>query len=257
MVAERQIALMHRVLDGEATPAERARLNALLDENPDAHRLYTDLEATSDLLAQVETVTPSPNLKKRVMNALPADRYARQKRQSFGRMFAPLWEALRARPALGYAYATALGILIGVVTYAVFADPTFRPDPADVSGTLAPAAVTQEFPLALPELQGAVRVTTQANHLIVHLNLEAQAETEVRLAFDPGTLRWHSLQRLDEGTGSRLITGDGIVHLTVTSPAQYALTFNEARQPSLTLTLLQDGRTLYRQSLSSNPVARD
>lgn len=255
MIDDPQMDLIHRVLDGDVTPEERVSFEALVAQQPEARQLYEDLKATAELLAQVETAAPSPDLKRRILQALPTDRYARPARQrsSLAGIAQVVREAFAARPALAYAYVAILGVAIGVGAYAVLDEVGRGPDASETYGTMIAPSVTQTFSIDASEAPGTVRVTRGGDRLIIELDLAPETVTEAQFTFDPEALHWQGLTQLNEGPAAGLTTSEGAVRLTFSGPARYRLSFDRIRTPLLTLTLSQGDRTLYRQQLMTTP----
>ena len=56
------LRLMHLVLDGEASPAERAQLDRLLESSAEARAQYEDLKALFAAIDELPRIEPPPGL---------------------------------------------------------------------------------------------------------------------------------------------------------------------------------------------------
>lgn len=266
MVDERTAFLIQRVLDREATPEERAALDALAAKDAAVRAAHDDLATTVALLAQVETVAPPPDLKRRIMRALPAERYARVERRTpasvINALRTVLRESLSARPAFALAYTMVLGVVVGAAAFAVISDTGLSPAPSEAYGTMAPpeaAALprpTEEHVIDLDEVEGTVRLRAEGERVLFELELAPQTETEVQVTFDPDRLQWQGLARIDGRPSGAATVHEGEVLLTLSGPAHYRLSFDAGDRPSpLTLSMAQGGATVYRRTVSISRLA--
>jgi hypothetical protein len=121
MNTEKYIELIHKEIDGVISKREKARLDRILADNPEARKEYDQLTRTSEFLDQVGEIEPSENLKKRIMNSIDAKRYSPARSESrVTRVRTALSGALSAllpkrRSKLVPAYVFALGMIAGVL----------------------------------------------------------------------------------------------------------------------------------------------
>ena len=106
--------LLHRAIDGEATPEERRRLEEALRLDPAARGRYEELRRLQGAIDSVPRVEPPAGLLQAVMSAIRLRARAGEPRATEPR--ATAWETLRAafgrRPGLGLGLAFAAGILL-------------------------------------------------------------------------------------------------------------------------------------------------
>lgn len=236
MTADRTTTLIHRVIDQEATPNERAELDARLAEDAAARTSYRQLSHTADLLARVEPVAPPPDLKLRIMRALPAGRYAPAMPSFIGRVRAALGNALSARPAFALAYAVVLGMVLGAGLAGALSGP-LAPS-GEAVGTIGAAAPATAATLEVdtPSVGGTVQAWTDGDGVFVEAELTTREPTHLGVAFDEERLRWSGLSRAEGEAEATLVLGDGTVTLVISSPARYLVRF-EATGPASPLTL--------------------
>lgn len=266
MIDERTNILIQRVLDGEATPHEVETLDALAAERPAIRTARADFETMNGLLASVRAVAPPADLKQRIMASLPEERYARAPVRpepqpdawSLATVFGALREALTARPAFSYAYAVALGAVVGIAAYVAVFDTATVPAPADAYGTLvAPdagaLASSGAHVIDADGVGGTVRVAHDGERMFLDLELDPRVASEVALTFDPDRLRWDGLTRLDGGANGTLTARAGEVRLALDGPARYRFSFAfDGPPPALTLTVSEGDATLYQRVLAAD-----
>jgi hypothetical protein len=72
MLSQAQVELIHRVIDGECTPAERIACLQLMDQHPEARTLAEGLHELGLVLGKVKDQAPPAHLRNTVLDALPA-----------------------------------------------------------------------------------------------------------------------------------------------------------------------------------------
>lgn len=184
----RYVELMHAEIDGLNTERESAELREVVARDPEIRKSFTELQELADTLARVEPVDPPPDLKDRVLGALPAGS------PGHTGSFRPQRDVrLRASVALRYAYPFAAGLILGIVGYYVVSGDTsgtVPPDPSDIVGAMtahepAPDAGTVpgvEFDVA--GIAGTARVGRVESGFSVEFDLDARVPVEVVLSYD-------------------------------------------------------------------------
>ena len=129
-------------------PAERAELDRLLEENPDAREFQADLRKLESFLADIPSPDMPETLHGDIMARIPATQRPVQRpvttpaRSTFGWLRAPT-------PVFRYGLATAAGVLLAAIIYE--SPLTFSPatDRGDLVGTMAPAGSRSEPTLSI------------------------------------------------------------------------------------------------------------
>jgi hypothetical protein len=129
--------LMQAELDGANTPAESARLRALLESSPDARERFAALQRVHAALASLPQVTPPESLRETVLRAVAPATHEQMARttRSKAASGASWW-----RPGLRLAGAFALGAVAATVLGLLMRseDRVSSADLEDYVGTLAP-----------------------------------------------------------------------------------------------------------------------
>ena len=130
----RRLELVSAAADGDLRPGERAELDRLLEENPDAREFQADLEKLESLLADIPSPDMPQTLHDDIMARIPVmQRSLQPARSTLG------W--LRAlTPVVRYGLATAAGVLLAAIIYESPLTFSPAPDHGDLVGTMAPAA---------------------------------------------------------------------------------------------------------------------
>jgi hypothetical protein len=195
MTEKQLLEAIHKEIDGELTEAEKARLREHLAHDAPAQRLHRDLKRMSAALAQIAPETPSANLKKRIMNAIPRNRYAPQS-ASFAKLFFP-----ELKFQLKHAYIFLFGLAIGVVATTVVINETKPLNPAEVGGSLMnpsaeQPALLKQFNFNQKRLSGTIAIKTNSRFLFSEINLQSSAELDIRLEFETPQLEFNGANNL-------------------------------------------------------------
>lgn len=248
--AERE--LIHRELDGENSPDESRRLQALIADNGEARKLFEELSAVDSRLRESEMVEPPPWLKRSVMDALPEQR--RSTSTGLSAFLGNLREMMQARPALAYAYTFVIGLAAGLALFAVALQ---NAPEGELYGTLVDREALERLsaveatPIQLPGFSGEIELLTSRELLAIDVIVEAQQQTEVRLATEP-SLKLRGFTRRS-GDGSVDVQDNTIV-LTVDGPQQVALLFDRrTEEPSeVRLEVRREGRLIHEERLRAD-----
>ena len=246
-----ELELIHRELDGENSPEESRRLQGLLAENDGLQKLYDDLAAIDRSLRQSELIEPPVWLRRSVMESLPSPR--RMEGFSLAAFLRGLWDGMQARPALAYAYTFAVGLLVGLATFAVVLEDA-PADESDLYGALLrdDAAGGEILPIQRPGFEGRVEVFASGELFIVELSVDAEERVIVSLVPDPSlTLRGFTRRSGDAGAGGSLEVRDNAVILDVQGTDAFDLVFARggAADPAIRLEVRRDDQLIYEERL--------
>ena len=139
MNGNRGLELISAAADGDLGRGERAELDRLLEQSPEAHAFQTDLENLESLLAEI----PPPDLPE----TLHADIMARvpvPQARSTGSLLTWLGSS---EPILRYGLATAAGLLLAVGFYESPLSVSHSGNVIDLVGTMAPAGNRSDMDL--------------------------------------------------------------------------------------------------------------
>jgi hypothetical protein len=150
--------LLLEYLDGTATPAERARVEAWLAGAPAARARRAELEGLFAELASLPTATPPPDLRQRVLAEIGARERAASRAPSTAREHHthPRPAFFGRRPALTAGLAFAAGLAVGALALGGARSGMWlgTTDPAQVSGTMGSAESAPTAPV-IARLEGA------------------------------------------------------------------------------------------------------
>ncbi len=208
MSLERVDRLADRVLDGEASPEERAELERLVAGDSKARALVAERSSLFETLRRVPKREPPDDLGDSILAAIRSERVT-----SRGRGLLRLWGSFMARrPGLGFSYALLAGWVVGsLTTLAVLGTLARKPEEgAPTSGTMAnPAAgqVVARGRLDLPgvRLGGETRLRGRVARL--HVGGHASGPAEITIMFSPEELRLESIVPPESNLGIEITAG--------------------------------------------------
>ena len=183
------IELMNKEIDGLISPQEKADLEDYLSENPAAKKLYQEFKYTTDLLTQVPQFTPSPNLKKRIINSLDFNRYA--KNEIGVNLFSWLSRRLHvSRPQLAYIFA--FGLIVGFIIHLLFFTQPFDQKSLNLDDLVGTIGIIdskgfvsiQKIPIDLPDISGDIEIGKLANFIILTTTLFSQNQYELFIEYN-------------------------------------------------------------------------
>ena len=249
-----ELELIHRELDGENSPEESRRLHGLLAEDDGLRKLYDDLTAVDSGLRQSEMIEPPVWLRRSVMESLPSPR--RREGFSLAGFLRSLWDGMQARPVLAYAYTFAIGLVIGLGTFAVALDDA-PADERDLYGVLMrdDAVGAETFPIQRPGFEGRAEILTSRELFIVELSVDAEEPVVVSLIPDPSlTLRGFTRTGsggAGAGAGGSIEVRDDSIILDVQGADAFDLVFARggAADPAVRLEVRRDDQLIYEERL--------
>lgn len=176
--------LVHRELDDDLSPAEQARLQALLQESPERRDFRQRLRRLDETLQQVPDEAPPGDLRQHVMQAVAFKASSRPRRG--GRDVT----ARRKLSRLLYPLAAALAGLSLVTLWwwtTGYRDPGLQA--GAVSGAMVPVESTAPW-LAADEarmegLQAQARLFPQGNQLRLEITVDSQEAVQVVVSCQP------------------------------------------------------------------------
>jgi len=207
---ERVDRLADRVLDGEASPEERAELERLVAGDSKARALVTERRSLFETLRRVPKREPPDDLGDSILAAIRSERLTSRGR---GRGWLGLWGSFMARrPGLGFSYALLAGWVVGsLTTLAVLGTLARKPEEgAPTSGTMTNPAAGQVVARGRLDLPG-VRLggETRLRGGVVRLQLRGRASVpaEITIMFSPDELRLESVPPPQSDQGIEITAG--------------------------------------------------
>lgn len=190
---------IQEAVDGTISDADRARLEALIAADPAVRREYEQLTGTAALLDAESSINTPDNFKRDVMNQIDPHRYTPQapKRPSSRAGGTPsLWQRLFANP--GYAVAFAMGLVVGLATWALLDETGQGPVTGDLQGAMgivAPESGTlvETIEIDAPGLSGTIAVRADGARVILYSDIRSAGYSEMVVTFSPARLRFETL----------------------------------------------------------------
>lgn len=259
MNEERFIELVDLEISGTITPDERRELYRYLQKEPGAQNLYREIHQTSELLSGVRDVEPPAHLKTHIMNSVDFSRYKAPARS-------PVLRLLLGTRRLGvtprFAYAFALGVVVGLVVYSAFLTRPAGRYGAEVEhlyGTIglvedADLEPVEQVPIDLAQVVGDVNLLRFADVLMFRFRLRTPHGFEVLMEYDSHQARFDGLRPV--GPGSALLeTGENYVRTSGSGDGAFSLAFvKETRSAaSVDLNLMISDETVYRHTFIIPP----
>ena len=238
--------LMHARIDGVISEQENDQLEDFFGKNPMARRHMDQLEQVATRLDRAHQIAPPPALRALVLAAIqPSAAGSRRESPPAG------------RTALGYAYAIAAGLIVGILGYHVVS--TFDRavvDPTDIAGSMSPhedagaAGIGEEIALDLVGGRGTVQLDRVPGGAALRFDLDSPQEVDVVLAFNSDEVGFRGFSQ-DLGEIGVLQVSDESIAWTQRGHHRVALVVSLHGQTATTvdLQLSTDGRTFFSTAL--------
>jgi hypothetical protein len=256
MIESRYAEWIHQKIDGVISVGENEELQRYLRENPEAQQLYNDLLAVGKGLAALEEREPSPNLKKNIMNRIPARKYDPREKKNFLPGFFS-GRNLTFQLKLGYAFSA--GLIAGFLLL-VFVTKIFLEQPAlnidDLQGTMAPGEKSklpersEVFNINLPEVNGKILLQYSKEKVRLELRLQSPREIEISLGFPESDIRFSGF--LPGGpSGSALFMKKRELTLIHRGDNSYTLLFDRSSpmEAAINFSILQNEVRLMQEQI--------
>ena len=253
MIDPRHEELLHKQLDGEATPAETAELEGLLAARPELRARREQLVRLFGVLASTPIPEPTEELRERISNgvrALPVHRPREPWTILVARFLRPGW-----RQAAFFA----AGVLAGVALLAAFSPRLALED--GVAGALLPsrreatARTVDEQELRWAGGSAVCRVRAAAGSLWAEIELRAEGTASVELRFDPAALLPTSAGCAPPGATVTL--GTERVRIDNATRGSYRVAFSTRPAGADAIALsIQSGDSLVEARLRTQPQGR-
>lgn len=239
--------LIHREIDGEATPDEAAELKRKIAEDPGLRTEHERITTLSRSLAAVGQVEPPAGLVADVMRALRLRGGTR-----------PGWlETWRAafvgRPILAPALSLAVGIVVGALAVGLVGASRFMARDVSAAGTILPAGRLDSLlqvdrqELIADGLRGEAIIQRRDGELLAELRVESQKALQLDWEFDSSLLSPIAFEKETPAEG--LVTLEpGHVRITHAGSGKYRLVLGlrGTGRTSIRLTVAGDGVALQR-----------
>jgi anti-sigma factor RsiW len=216
MLDEKHEELLHRVVDGEASPEEVAELRAWVARLPQAQAYFEDVQKLFRVLHTVRDVEVPADLQRDIIEATRSHTQSaiRSGSQARGWRQPLVWapEALRARSAATFGLGFASGMALVALVLGGLAE-RLPWDKGNGVGAIGAADVMRPLDQQSLALGGAVlQVSTgmQGDRVVAELAVRAVAATEIVLDFEEQALRAVGVELGAEPRPGPSASADGI-----------------------------------------------
>lgn len=215
--------LLWRRLDGELSPSETERLDALMARVPDARDLESRIADLSRELASVEEEIPPAEIRRNLAEVLsrrPIPAQSNAEVVETGTSWFPriTWSA----PVWRFAAAATLVIVAFVGYRLATGGDNHSGDSSQYVGTISPFAAARgraaEIPLG--DDRGAVDVSRHENTVVMSLRLRSEATVDLRVNAPGQSLRWVRVEPTSIGAPKATESG---VSWAVSGPGGFVL----------------------------------
>lgn len=241
------IELINKEIDHLITPNEKIKLDNYLVNNSDAKEYYNELILTNAYLSKLPDNEPTENLKKQIINSIDFSRYSTiSSKHSF-------WSVLFA-PKFGVAYTLALGLVLGLIIYAVMTNNANTININDVYGTIGMnnegAKTIAELPLKFSDISGEIEIKGKNKNFWFNLDLNSKQEFDIIITY-PDNVKFENL-RLGLAHNVKVSKGQNFIKTTNFGSQQYSLLFllNNPEPSTLHIQIQQSGINIYDGNLS-------
>jgi hypothetical protein len=244
------IDLLNREMDGEILPGEAETLRKRLSSDLATRELRDQLQATSSMLASVKEIEVPPGLKHGVMRAIDAKVEHEARRTEKKGHFSSVFGAIREAFSLKEAYIFSGGLAAGALVFALLSN-VFSGSPLDNSSAVGTMAVRGEsVTVSLDEVRGTISSEHSNGINSLSLRLLSPKEVSVRIAFDPGSLRFTGAKML-ENPEVALSSRTGKIEITGNGSMSTKIDFASTAQPSspVHISLFSSGQQIYEKSI--------
>ena len=239
--------LIHREIDGEATPDEAAELKRKIAEDPGLRTEHERITTLSRSLAAVGQEEAPVGLVADVMRAL-------RLRGSTRPNWLETWRAaFIGRPILAPALTLAVGIVVGALAVGLVGPSRFMARDMAAAGTILPAGRLDSLlqvdrqELIADGLRGEAIIQRRDGELLAELQLASQKPLQIELEFDPRMLAPLGFER-ETPSEEKVLLESGRVRFAHSGSGKYKLVLGlrGPAHPTMRLRVVGDAITLER-----------
>jgi hypothetical protein len=246
-IDKKYIELINKEIDHMTTPDEKVELQIYLQANEAARDYFNDLQLTNNYLNRLPDQEPTVNLKKQIINSIDFNRYSRKERKhsAWGFLFAPKFRL---------AYTFAVGIIVGIIVYAVLVNNSNTVNINDIYGTIGinndGANTISELPLKLPDISGNIEIKGIDKNFWFNLDLDSKQNFDVVISY-PVSVKFENM-RLGIVKNIEISKEQTLIKTTNSGFQKYSLLFtqNSPEPVTVKIQILQSGNTLFEHNLT-------
>lgn len=234
-IDEKYIELINAGIDGEISTEERAELDRFLRDSAEGRQLQADLEKLCGTLDAVEELSPPPHLKHVILDAVRPRERAMESTS--------IWQTLFAAPAVRYAGAFALGIILAVTI--ISSDQISRNAFDDITGLVGTISSTtagdtvpagSRISVSNSEVAGTVKLQRTGQIMVIDFDLYSSEPIEIVADFADPDVWFNGFAQL-ESTGTSVSAESGRVTLMMDGKRRCALYLHNASGAEATVNL--------------------
>jgi hypothetical protein len=247
-IDKKYIELINKEIDHITTVDEKVELQNYLQANEAARDYFNDLQLTNNYLDRLPDQEPTENLKKQIINSIDFNRYSpKQHKQS-------AWSFIFA-PKFRLAYTFAIGIIVGIIAYALLVNNSNSVNINDIYGTIGinndGASTISELPLNLSDISGNIEIKGINKDFWFNLDLTSKEGFDVVISY-PDAVKFQKV-RLGLAKNIELSKEQSLIKTTNSSGSQkYSLLFtrNSPDPVTVKIQILRSGNTLFEHNLT-------
>ncbi|HKI78591.1 MAG TPA: hypothetical protein VKA26_08635 [Ignavibacteriaceae bacterium] len=239
------IELINKEIDHIISPDEKIKLDKYLSENKFAKEYYEELRLTEDYLDKLPVPAPSENLKKQIINSIDFSKYSPKahKQGFFSTLFAPKFKL---------AYTFAVGLLVGIICYAILVNNSNNINIDDIYGTIGTtsnANTINEFPLNYSDISGKIELKKYDNNFWFNLDLNSTQQFDIKISF-PEQVKFSNI-RLGLAKDIKISKGPDFIKTTNAGHQKYSLLFltETSETAKVKMQVFQSGSILFEKNL--------
>ena len=250
-IEQKYTDLINADIDGEISAADKAELQAFLDESTEGQALHDDLSSVRDTLDAIQSEEPPPHVRHIIMNSVKP---TRKPEESPGFL-----QILFATPAVKYAVTFAAGVILtlSIVDSDQISDHAFD-DVTGLVGTVSDpvnAAPASSISVTEPDLAGTVSLRSAESMLILDFDLVAKNHIDIEANYSDPSIWFNGFGQL-ESEGTTISAETGRIRLGMNGKRRYAVYLHNqgGRETTVNLRFLADGKVVHEASLGYTPA---
>ena len=208
--------IMWSKIDGEATPEEQEQLEKHLLDHPGDREGFGALEAFSDILAKVEEVDVPEELRRRIHHGLDTASATPTSGASFLEKLRALFWPSGSNAFRLIAVATG-GFAVGVIGYHLVNYESMKNGSLDISkmyGSMNTGTNSHRIvDIDLEGVQGTLKFDKRGPVIVSEIEIDSEAEVEVRLEYDGESARFGGLDPASKPDGRITVDGNSVTLL--------------------------------------------
>ena len=258
MIDDKHLQLIHQEIDGENSSEESEAVQKYMLKNEEAKTLYSDLNALSNLLNQVDAKDPSPNLKKNILNSIqPYKSSSREKTPVIGGLIQNIKSVFQIK----YGFAFASGLAAGLILFVLLGNQNLQTPVNEISNfyvTMIPKEADNNlqsasfFEINLDQVTGSVHVKNGKDVVLLELQLNSSQNIDVYLGFNKDELEFSGLSKGDHPSRGAIEYDANQVNLTTKAESSTLILFKRlASDAKINFRLSQNGNTLLEEVMTT------